>query len=100
MTRKTIDCRTVPNDTDCTLAISGEPGELVTAAAQHAVAVHGHAGTPELREQLSHLLADKPAVSAPGAFVQLIEFDTDRIAEWDAIVDRWAAAIGAHRAVR
>jgi hypothetical protein len=100
MTRKTIDCRTVPNDTGCTLAISGEPGELVTAAAQHAVAVHGHADTPELREQLSHLLADEPAVSAPGAFVQLIEFDTDRIAEWDAIVDRWAAAIGAHRAVR
>jgi hypothetical protein len=100
MTRKTLDCRTVPNDTDCTLAISGEPGELVTAAAQHAVAVHRHADTPELREQLSHLLADEPAVSAPGAFVQLIEFDTDRIAEWDAIVDRWAAAIGAHRAVR
>src|SRR5271170_1190992 len=90
MTRKTIDCRTVPNDTGCTLAISGEPGELVTAAAQHAVAVHGHADTPELREQLSHLLADEPAVSSPGAFVQLIEFDTDHIAEWDAIVDRWA----------
>jgi hypothetical protein len=100
MTRKTIDCRTVPNDTGCTLAISGERGELVTAAAQHAVAVHGHADTPELREQLSHLLADEPAVSAAGAFVQLIEFDTDRIAEWDAIVDRWAAAIGVHRAVR
>jgi hypothetical protein len=46
------------------------------------------------------LLADEPAVSAPGAFVQLIEFDTDRIAEWDAIIDRWAAAIGAHRTVR
>jgi hypothetical protein len=27
-------------------------------------------------------------------------FDTDRIAEWDAIVDRWAAAIGAQRAAR
>jgi hypothetical protein len=45
-------------------------------------------------------MADEPAVSAPGAFVQLIEFDTDRIAEWDAIVDRWAAAIGAQRTVR
>jgi hypothetical protein len=100
MTRKTIDCRAVPNDAGCTLAISGEPGELVTAAVQHAVAVHGHTDTSELREQLSSLMADEPAVSAPGAFVQLIEFDTDRIAEWDAIVDRWAAAIGAHRAVR
>jgi hypothetical protein len=100
MTRKTIDCRAVPNDVGCTLAISGEPGELVTAAAQHAVAVHRHADTPELREQLSSLLADEPAVAAPGAFLQLIEFDTDRIAEWDAIVDRWAAAIGTHRTVR
>jgi hypothetical protein len=100
MTRKTIDCRTVPNDVGCTLAISGEPGELLAAAAQHAVTVHGHADGPELREQLSSLLVDEPAVAAPGAFVQLIEFDTDRIAEWDAIVDRWAAAIGPHRTVR
>jgi hypothetical protein len=100
MTRKTIDCRTVPNDVGCTLAISGEPGELITAAAQHAVAMHGHTDTPELREQLSSLLTDEPAVSAPGAFVQLIEFDTDSIAEWDAIIDRWTAAIGAHRTVR
>ena len=100
MTRKTIDCRTVPNDVGCTLAISGEPHELVTAAAQHAVTVHGHADNPELRQQLRSVLTDEPALSAPGAFVQLIEFDTDRIAEWDAIVDRWAAAIGAHRAAR
>ena len=100
MTRKTIDCRTVPNDVGCTLAISGEPGELVTAAAQHAVAVHGHADDPELREQLSGLLADEPVASQPGAFLQHIEFDTDRIAEWEAIVDRWAESIGTHRAVR
>jgi hypothetical protein len=100
MTRKTIDCRVVPNDVGCTLAISGEPDELVTAAAQHAVAVHGHSDTPQLREQLTGLLTDQPAVTAPGAFVQLIEFDTDRGAEWTAIVDRWAAAIGPQRTVR
>ena len=100
MTRKILDCRTAPNDVGCTLAISGEPDELVAAAAQHAMTVHGHADTPELREQLRGLLADQPGVSAPGAFVQLIEFDTDRIAEWDAIVGRWAEAIGAERTVR
>jgi hypothetical protein len=100
MTRKTIDCRTVPNDVGCTLAMSGEPDELVTAAALHAVGVHGHADAPQLRDQLRGALADEPALSAPEAFVQLIEFDTDRISEWDAIVDRWAAAIGAQRAVR
>jgi hypothetical protein len=100
MTRKTIDCRTLPNDVGCTLAISGQPDELVAAAAQHAVAVHGHADTPELREQLRGLLGDEPTVSPPGAFVQLIEFGTDRIAEWGAIVDRWATAIGAQRTAR
>lgn len=100
MTRKNIDCRTAPNDVGCTLAISGEPGELISAAAQHAVAVHGHADTPELREQLRGLLAAEPTASAPEAFVQLIEFDTDHIGEWDGIVDRWAAAIGAQHTVR
>ena len=100
MTRKIIDCRSAPNDVGCTLAISGEPDELVAAASQHAVTVHGHDDAPELREQMRGLLADEPSVSAPGAFVQLIEFDTDRIGEWDAIADWWAGAIGTQRAVR
>ena len=100
MTRKAIDCRTVPDDVGCTLALSGELDELLTAAAEHAVAVHGHSDAPELRELLSSPLTDEPAVSGPGAFVQLIEFDTDRITEWGAIMARWAAAIGAHRGVR
>ena len=100
MTRKIIDCRSAPNEVGCTLAISGEPGELVAAATQHAVTVHGHADTPELREQLRGALTDEDALSGPGAFVQLIEFGTDRIGEWDAIAGRWAAAIGAQRTVR
>ena len=100
MTRKTIDCRAIPNDVGCTLAITGEPDELITAAAQHAVAVHGHTDSPQLRQMLSGSLTDEPAISQQGAFVQLIEFDTDRIAEWDAIVDRWAAGIGSQRTVR
>ena len=100
MTRKIIDCRSAPNDVGCTLAITGEPDELVAAASQHAVTVHGHDDAPELREQMRGLLADEPGVSAPGAFVQLIEFDTDRIGEWDAIVGRWAEAIGAQHTVR
>ena len=87
MTRKTIDCRSVPNDVGCTLAISGEPGELVAAAAQHAVTVHGHI-TPELREQMRGALTDEAALTGPGAFVQLIEFGTDDIGEWDVIAGR------------
>lgn len=100
MTRKTIDCRTVPDDVGCTLTISGELDELLTTAAEHAVAVHGHSDAPELRELLSSLLTDEPATSGPGAFVQLIEFDTDRITEWGAIIGRWAAGIGVQRTVR
>ncbi len=100
MTRKILDCRSAPNDVGCTLTITGEPDEVVAAAAQHAATVHGHADAPGLREQMRGLLADEPGVSAPGAFVQLIEFDTDRIAEWDAIVGRWAEAIGAQHTVR
>ncbi|HXR69844.1 DUF1059 domain-containing protein [Actinocrinis sp.] len=100
MTRKILDCRAVPNEVGCTLALTGEPAELVAAAAHHAVTVHGHTDTPELRELLSGALADEPSVSAPGSFVQLVEFDTDRIAEWDPIVERWATAIGARRTAR
>jgi hypothetical protein len=100
MTRKILDCRAIPNEVGCTLALTGEPGELVAAAAQHAVSVHGHTDSPQLREQLYGALSDEPSVTAPGSFVQLVEFDTDRIAEWDPIVERWATAIGAQRTAR
>jgi predicted small metal-binding protein len=53
MTRKYIDCREFPSDTKCSITISADgEAELLEAAAQHAVAVHGHEDTPELREQL------------------------------------------------
>jgi hypothetical protein len=38
--------------------------------------------------------------SAPGAFLQLIEFHTDRPAEMQAIIDRWLTAIGDFRTAR
>jgi Protein of unknown function (DUF1059) len=71
MTRKTIDCRAIPDDVGCTLTLSGELDELLTTAAEHAVAVHGHSDAPELRELLSSRLTDEPAASGPGAFVQV-----------------------------
>jgi predicted small metal-binding protein len=53
MTRKYIDCREVPSDVKCSITIEADrEDELIEAAAQHAVAVHGHADTPELRAQL------------------------------------------------
>lgn len=51
--RKYIDCREVPSETGCTVAISADTeAELLEAAALHAVAVHHHEDTPELRTML------------------------------------------------
>jgi predicted small metal-binding protein len=57
MTRYSIDCREYPSDSNCSVAISADnKKELVDAAAQHAVAVHGHQDTPELREQIGGMI--------------------------------------------
>ena len=51
MARKYIDCRLFPSDTKCTVAISADDAdELVEAAAQHAVTVHKHEDSPQLRK--------------------------------------------------
>ena len=53
MARKYIDCRLFPSDTKCTVAISADDAdELVEAAAQHAVTVHKHEDSPQLRQQI------------------------------------------------
>jgi predicted small metal-binding protein len=57
MERKYIDCREFPSDSGCTVAISADSeDELVNAAAQHAVQVHGHQDTPELRAELRQII--------------------------------------------
>ncbi len=54
MARKFIDCREHPSEANCTVAISADTeDEVVEAAVQHAVSVHKHADSPELR-QLIH----------------------------------------------
>ena len=52
MSRKMADCRAMPSESNCSLVIIGEEDEVVEAAAQHAASVHGHADSPEFREQL------------------------------------------------
>ena len=53
MSRKYIDCREYPSQMNCTVTIFADSDvELLEAAVQHAVSVHGHDDTPELREQL------------------------------------------------
>ena len=53
MTRKYVDCRLFPSDSNCSVAISADTvDELVDAAVQHAVAVHKHQDSPQLRQQI------------------------------------------------
>jgi hypothetical protein len=65
MGRKYIDCRDMPSESNCDLAMSGSEEHLINAAAVHAVTAHGHADTPELREQLRQLFKEE----VPGALV-------------------------------
>jgi predicted small metal-binding protein len=59
MGRKYIDCREYPSENNCTVAMSADSeDELLEAAVQHAVAVHQHQDTPELRAQLKTLFKD------------------------------------------
>ncbi|MGS0741361.1 DUF1059 domain-containing protein [Glaciimonas sp. GG7] len=56
MSRKYIDCREYPSASNCSVAISADNDEeLLDAAVQHAVSVHEHQDTPELRSQLKQL---------------------------------------------
>ena len=50
MARRYIDCREVPSESNCSIAISADSeNEVLEAAVQHAVAVHGHEDNAELR---------------------------------------------------
>ncbi|MFI8996441.1 DUF1059 domain-containing protein [Streptomyces sp. NPDC053542] len=57
--RKVADCRDYPSEMNCTLVISGEEEEVVRAAAEHAVSVHGHTDSLELRRQVRESLKDE-----------------------------------------
>ncbi|SEF08248.1 Protein of unknown function [Streptomyces sp. 2112.3] len=57
--RKKIDCRDQPSEMNCTLVIAGEEEEVLRAATEHAVSVHGHQDSPELREQIRTALKDE-----------------------------------------
>jgi len=59
MTRKFIDCREFPSDTHCSVAIAADSEEeLLETAVQHAVSVHQHADTPELRAAIRGMIHD------------------------------------------
>ena len=53
MTRMMVDCRDMPSENQCTLAIAGDDlDDLLEAAVAHAAAKHGHRDSAELREAL------------------------------------------------
>ena len=69
MARKMADCRRFPSESNCSLTIIGDEEEVVRAAAEHAVSVHGHEDSDELRVQIRGMLEDE-ASYAPGTRVQ------------------------------
>ncbi|MGH9093878.1 MAG: DUF1059 domain-containing protein [Acidimicrobiales bacterium] len=64
MTRKVADCRDYPSESGCSLTIAGEPDEVLAAAVQHAVAVHGHQDTDEVRAWLRDNMKDEVTAHA------------------------------------
>ena len=65
MARKMADCRRFESESNCSLTIIGEEDEVVEAAAQHAVSVHQHDDTSELREDVRGMLEPEESF-APG----------------------------------
>jgi len=67
MTRKYIDCREFPSENNCTVAVCADNDkELLEVAVQHAVTVHGHKDSDELRQQLMSLFKPgTPPLQAP-----------------------------------
>jgi uncharacterized protein DUF1059 len=57
--RVVADCRLFPSESGCTLTISGREDEVIRAATEHAVSVHGHEDTPELRVQIKEMLTEE-----------------------------------------
>ncbi|NOK08919.1 DUF1059 domain-containing protein [Corallococcus exercitus] len=66
MSRKTMDCREAPSESNCSLTITGEEDEVLRAAVEHAISVHGEKDSPELREMIRGSLKDEgSSVGAP-----------------------------------
>ena len=67
MARKYIDCREFPSEMNCTIAISADSEEeLLEAAVQHAVTVHGHHDSAAFRNELRGIFREgTPPVKVP-----------------------------------
>ncbi|MGH8861529.1 MAG: DUF1059 domain-containing protein [Jatrophihabitantaceae bacterium] len=59
--RYLADCRKYPSESNCSLTIAGERDEVERAAAEHAISVHAHEDTPELRAEIAQMLEPEPS---------------------------------------
>jgi plasmid stability protein len=101
MARKSIDCRLMPSESNCTVFVSGEEDEVLELAAQHAVAVHGHTDDQELRDGLRAALRDEEVLQLEeGSFVQLIEFHARDLDGFRALGDEWQQRMGRETTAR
>jgi Protein of unknown function (DUF1059) len=64
MARVMADCRRFESESNCSMTIMGTEEEVVAVAAQHAIDAHGHADTPELREEIRSMLEPAEQYSA------------------------------------
>ena len=65
MPRMFSDCRKYPSEKYCTVSIAADTRqELMEAAVQHAVAVHGHTDGPQLREMIGQAIQQESTVAA------------------------------------
>ena len=64
MARKYVDCREVPSEMNCTVGIAADSeDELIEAAVQHAVAVHSHEDSQELRDMIRQGIKETEAAA-------------------------------------
>lgn len=62
--RKIVDCRLYPSEKGCTLSLEGTEDEVLQAATYHAVTMHGHENTPELRDKIRLMMQDVAPLGA------------------------------------
>lgn len=62
--RKYLDCRDFPSESNCSLYIAGKEDEVLATATDHAIKVHKHENTPELRSMLQSAMKNEkqPAI--------------------------------------
>ena len=66
MGRVMADCRRVPSESNCSLVIIGEEDEVLRAASEHAMSVHGHEDSPEFRAEIRRVLEPADQYVAAG----------------------------------